>query len=60
MDGEYRALVKFTFGAHPHQKAFRGLWSVEVEGLCVHLGAAPPLQVPQRHIAFQGEFHRVG
>ena len=29
----------------------------EVERLCVHLGAAPPLQGTLGHIGFQGEFH---
>ena len=45
-------LVKFTFRVDPHQKGFWGRLLFEVERLCVHLGASPPLQVPQRHIGF--------
>ena len=52
--------VKFTFRADPRQKAFWGRLPSEVERLCVHLGALPPLQCLQRHIALRGEFHRSG
>ena len=44
--------VKFTFRANPRQKAFWGRLAFEVERLCVHLRALPPLQGPQRHITF--------
>ena len=53
-------LVKFTFRTDPHQKAFRGIYPSEVERLCVHLRALPPLQCLQRHIAVRGEFHGLG
>ena len=49
--------MKFTFRVDPHQKAFWGRLVFEVERLCVHLGAAPPLQGTLGHIGFQGEFH---
>ena len=55
--GRLGNLVKFTFRADPRQKAFWGRLPSEVERLCVHLGASPPLQCPQRHIGFRGEFH---
>ena len=49
--GRSGGLVKFTFRDDPLQKAFWGRLLFEVERLCVHLGASPPLHVPQRHIA---------
>ena len=52
--------VKFTFRADPLQSAFWGRLAFEVERLCVHLRALPPLQCPQGHIGFRGEFHRSG
>ena len=58
--GRLGNLVKFTFRADPLQKAFWGRLSFEVERLCIHLETSPPLQCPQRHIAFRGEFHRSG
>ena len=50
--GRLGNLVKFTFRADPRQKAFWGRLPSEVELLCVHLRALPPLQCPQRHIVF--------
>ena len=58
--GRLAGLVKFTFRANPLQKALRGIYPSKVERLCVHLGVSPPLQYPQRHIGFRGEFHRSG
>ena len=58
--GRLEDLVKFTFASYPRQKAFWGMLLFEVERLCVHLGALPPLQCLQRHIGFRGEFHRLG
>ena len=58
--GRFDNLVKFTFWADPLQNAFWGRLSFEVERLCIHLRALPPLQGPQRHIDFRGEFHRSG
>ena len=55
--GRFGNLVKFTFRGDPLQKAFWGRLAFEVERLCVHLRAIPPLQCPQRHIGFRGEFH---
>ena len=52
--------MKFTFRGDPLQKAFWGMLPREVERLCIHLRALPPLQCLQRHIAFRGEFHRSG
>ena len=49
--GRFVNLVKFTFRTDPLQKAFWGMLPREVERLCVHLRALPPLQCPQRHIA---------
>ena len=57
--GRFDNLVKFTFGTDPRQKALWGMLPSKVERLCVHLRALPPLQCPQRHIAFRGEFHRL-
>ena len=50
--GRLGNLVKFTFRAYPRQKAFWGRLVLEVERLCVHLVASPPLQCLLRHIAF--------
>ena len=58
--GRLSNLVKFTFRAAPLQKAFWGWLPFEVERFCWDLGALPRLQCPQRHIAFRGEFHRLG
>ena len=58
--GRLGDLVKFTFSRDPRQKAFWGRLVFEVERLCVHLRALPPLQCPQRHIDFRGECHRSG
>ena len=58
LKGRLRYLVKFTFRADPLQKGFWGRLASKVERLCIHLRALPPLQCPQRHIAFRGEFHR--
>ena len=55
--GRLSYLVKFTFRGDPLQKAFWGIYPSEVERLCVHLRAFPPLQCLLRHIAFRGEFH---
>ena len=52
--------VKFTFRAYPLQKGFWGRLPCEVERLCVYLRALPPLQGPQRHIGFEGEFRGLG
>ena len=56
--GRLGRLVKFTFCGAPLQNALRGRLPSEVERLCIHLRALPPLQCPQRHIAFRGEFYR--
>ena len=58
--GRLDNLVKFTFQVDPLQKGFWGRLVLEVERLCVYLGASPPLQCLQRHIASRGEFHRFG
>ena len=50
--GRLGDLVKFTFRADPLQKGFWGRLAFEVERLCVHLRALPPLQCLQRHIVF--------